>query len=167
MEESIQELMVDLKIISMVQPDGKLYLHSGMLALEPISMWQPIRRFLSNSNRVILSQKIKQRISELEVLLREKQIKQQWMLDEIHRLIEPVKQGICNLQQTYANDSQIQATFSLFLARLENIEQIYYSEPKKAGRGSEGLLGSTPTNNGSSSANENNKGNGGSNKRQH
>lgn len=144
MDESIQELLVDLKIISMVQPEGKMYLHGGMLALEPISMWQPIRRFLCNSNRTILSQKIKQRISELEVLLRDKHIKHQWMMDELHKLIEPVKNGICSLQQTYASDSQIQATFSLFLARIENIEQIYFIEQKRGNRECEGQPNNTP-----------------------
>lgn len=62
MDESIQELLIDLKIISMVEPSGKLYMHDGNLALEPVSIWQPLRRYLSNSNRSVVSQKIKQRI---------------------------------------------------------------------------------------------------------
>lgn len=51
MEESINELLVDLKIMSMIQPNSKLYLHNGFLELEPTSILQPIRRFMSNSNR--------------------------------------------------------------------------------------------------------------------
>lgn len=128
MEESIQELLIDLKIISMVEPSGKLYMQGGNLALEPVSLWQPVRRYLSNSNRNIVSQKIKQRIVELETLLKDKQIKQDWILREIYIMLEPLKNGLCNLQQTYVNDSQIQAAFSLFLARLENIEKLYFKE---------------------------------------
>lgn len=128
MEESIQELLIDLKIISMVEPSGKLYMQGGNLALEPVSLWQPVRRYLSNSNRNIVSQKIKQRIVELETLLKDKQIKQDWILREIYIMFEPLKNGLCNLQQTYVNDSQIQAAFSLFLARLENIEKLYFKE---------------------------------------
>lgn len=128
MEESIQELLIDLKIISMVEPSGKLYMQGGNLALEPVSLWQPVRRYLSNSNRNIISQKIKQRIVELETLLKDKQIKQDWILREIYIMFEPLKNGLCNLQQTYVNDSQIQAAFSLFLARLENIEKLYFKE---------------------------------------
>lgn len=128
MEESIQELLIDLKIISMVEPNGKLYMQGGNLALEPVSLWQPVRRYLSNSNRNIVSQKIKQRIVELETLLKDKQIKQDWILREIYIMFEPLKNGLCNLQQTYVNDSQIQAAFSLFLARLENIENLYFKE---------------------------------------
>lgn len=128
MEESIQELLIDLKIISMVEPNGKLYMHGGNLALEPVSLWQPVRRYLSNSNRGIVSQKIKQRIIELETLLKDQQIKQKWIMNELFVLLEPVKNGLGNLQQTYYNDSQIQAMFSLFIARLENIERLYFKE---------------------------------------
>lgn len=128
MEESIQELLIDLKIISMVEPSGKLYMHGGNLALEPISIWQPLRRYLSNSNRSVVSQKIKQRILELENLLRENQINHPWVLREIFVILESVKNGLGNLQQTYCNDSQIQAMFSLFIARLENIERLYFKE---------------------------------------
>lgn len=128
MEESIQELLIDLKIISMVEPNGKLYMQGGNLALEPVSLWQPIRRYLSNSNRNIVSQKIKQRIVELETLLKDKQIKQDWILRELYIMFEPLKNGLCNLQQTYVHDSQIQATFSLFLARLDNIEKTHFKE---------------------------------------
>lgn len=128
MEESIQELLIDLKIISMVEPNGKLYMHGGNLALEPVSIWQPLRRYLSNSNRTVVSQKIKQRILELENLLRDNQISHPWVLREIFVVIESVKTGLGNLQQTYCNDSQIQAMFSLFVARLENIERLYFKE---------------------------------------
>ena len=128
MEESIQELLIDLKIISMVDPQGKLYMHGGNLALEPVSLWQPVRRYLSNSNRGIVSQKIKQRIIELETLLKDQQIKQKWIMRELFVLLEPVKNGLSNLQQTYVHDSQINALFSLFLARLENIEKLYFKE---------------------------------------
>lgn len=128
MDESIQELLIDLKIISMVEPNGKLYMHDGNLALEPVSIWQPIRRYLSNSNRSVVSQKIKQRIQELEALLKDNQIKHPWVLREIFVVLDPVKNGLCNLQQTYLNDSQIQAIFSIFLARLDNIERLYFKE---------------------------------------
>lgn len=128
MDESIQELLIDLKIISMVEPDGKLYMHDGNLALEPVSMWQSLRRYLSNSNRSVVSQRIKQRIQELETLLKDNQIKHPWVLREIFAILNPVKNGLCNLQQTYSNDSQIQAIFSLFLARMYNIERLYFKE---------------------------------------
>lgn len=126
MDESIQELLIDLKIMSMVEPNGKLYMQGGNLALEPVSIWQPVRRYLSNSNRTIVSHKIKQRIVELENLLKDNQIKHEWILHELFVMLEPLKNGLANLQNTYASDSQIQAMFSLFLARLENIEKSYF-----------------------------------------
>jgi hypothetical protein len=131
MEESIQELLIDLKIMSMVEPNGKLYMQGGNLALEPVSIWQPVRRYLSNSNRTIVSHKIKQRIVELENLLKDNQIKQDWILQELFVMIEPLKSGLANLQNTYSSDSQIQAMFSLFLARLDNIEKVYFHKKEK------------------------------------
>jgi len=126
MEESINELLVDLKIMSMIQPNSKLYLHNGFLALEPASILQPIRRFMSNSNRYVISVKIKQRLLELEKLLEEKQIKHEWIMYVIENLIEPVKIGISHLQKTYGEDSQINATFDLFIARLVNIHNMHF-----------------------------------------
>ena len=131
MEESIQELLIDLKIMSMVEPNVKLYMQGGNLALEPVSIWQPVRRYLSNSNRTIVSHKIKQRIVELENLLKDNQIKQDWILQELFVMIEPLKSGLANLQNTYSSDSQIQAMFSLFLARLDNIEKVYFHKKEK------------------------------------
>jgi hypothetical protein len=128
MEESINDLLLDLKILSMVQPSGKVYLINGVLALEPISIFQPIRRYWSNNNRLTVSLRLKQRIMELEMLLLEKQIKQEWIISEIKNLIEPVKTGIANLQDTYSTDSQINATFALFIARLTNIQAMFFTK---------------------------------------
>ena len=126
MEESINDLLVDLKIISMVPPGGKLYLINGVLALEPVSIFQPIRRYWSNNNKQTVSHRLKQRIMELETLLLEKQIKHEWVLTEIENLIDTVKTGIENLQDTYSTDSQIKATFALFISRLNNIQLTYF-----------------------------------------
>jgi hypothetical protein len=126
MEESINDLLIDLKILSMVQPSGKLYLINGVLALEPVSIFQPIRRYWSNNNRQTVSLRLKQRITELEIILLEKQIKHEWIVTEIENLIEPVKTGIENLQETYLTDSQIHATFALFIARLNNIQAMFF-----------------------------------------
>jgi len=125
MDDSIQALLVDLKIVSMAEPGGKLFMNDGMLALEPVSMWQPLLRYLSNSNRCVIGKRIKQRIVELENVLRENQIKDEWVVQEIIKLINPTIEGIRNLQNTYASDSQIQATFGLLIARLENIDALY------------------------------------------
>nr|QOI90643.1 hypothetical protein HWQ62_00512 [Pyramimonas orientalis virus] len=126
MDESINDMLLDLKILSMVQPDGKLYLINGVLALEPVSIFQPIRRYWSNNNRQTVSLRLKQRIMELEMLLLDKQIKHDWILREIENLIEPVKTGIGNLQETYSTDSQIKATFALFVSRLSNIQKMFF-----------------------------------------
>jgi hypothetical protein len=125
MDESINGLLVDFTICSMVQADHKLYLQDGNLALEPISFFSPIRRFLSNSNRYSVTTRIKQRIQELEMLLEDNQIKQDWVLKKLSDLMPSIIEGMRNLQRTYSSDSQISATLELLIARLNNVNAHY------------------------------------------
>jgi hypothetical protein len=123
MDTTIQNVLVDLKIISMVEPKGKLYLFNGVLAVESNSFWVPLKRYLYNSNRHAVCQRIKQRIIELETLFNQKHISEGWIRDEISKIIEPVKYGLSNLKETYSSDSQLCANFDLMMSRLDNISQ--------------------------------------------
>lgn len=128
MDESINGLLVDFTICSMVKTDSKLYLQDGNLALEPVSLFSPIRRFLSNSNRYSVTARLKQRIQELEQLLEDKQIKQDWVLNKLKDMMPNIKEGIRNLQATYSNDSQIAATLELIIARLDNLNKYFTNQ---------------------------------------
>lgn len=121
MDSTVQDILVDLKIISMLEPNRKLYLHDDNLALEAVSLFLPIKRYLSNSNRRNVTQRIKQRIIELENLFTQNVLKEEWIKNEISKIIEPVKIGLKNLQDTYSEDSQIRAHLDLFIARLEYV----------------------------------------------
>jgi hypothetical protein len=107
----------------MLEPNRKLYLHDNNLALEAVSVFLPIKRYLSNSNRRNVTQRIKQRILELENLFTQNIIKEEWIKNEISKIIDPVKIGLSNLQDTYLDDSQIRAHLDLFIARLEYVRQ--------------------------------------------
>ena len=125
MDTAIQNILVDLKIISMVEPKGRLYLYNGVLAVESTSFWVPIKRYVYNSNRHAVCQRIKQRILELETLFHQKHIADSWIRDEISKLIEPVKYGISNLKETYSKDSQLCANLDLINSRLNNVSQTF------------------------------------------
>lgn len=125
MDTTIQNVIVDLKIVSMVEPNGKLYLYNGVLALEPLSFWVSFKRYMLNSNRHTISQRIKQRLLELETLFAQNHIKDGWIREEIIKIVEPVKNGLSNLKETYANDSQMCVNFDLMIARLNNIASTY------------------------------------------
>jgi len=129
MEDAIQDLLVDLKIVGMVEPNEELYMNDGMLALKSISEWQPLWLHITNSNIGDIIKRIKQRIVLLEHLLREGKIKERWIKNEITALIKPVVQGITNLQKRYERDCKIQATFGLIIERVENISTSYLQPP--------------------------------------
>jgi hypothetical protein len=125
MDNTIQSVLVDLKIISMVEPNGKMCLYNGILYVEPTSLWLPFKRYLMSNNRYTMSQRKKQRIQELETLFLQNHIKDDWIKEEIMKLIEPLKNGIINLKDTYSNDSQMCANFDLMVSRINNINVIY------------------------------------------
>jgi hypothetical protein len=92
------------------------------LALEPISYLSPIKRWLNNSNRRNVVQRIRQRVEELEAHFVKNDFNDLfWIKDEILKIIDDVKQGLINLQDTYNGDSQVKANLDLLIARLEYI----------------------------------------------
>jgi hypothetical protein len=101
MDATVQKVLVDLKIVSLVQPKGRLRLSNEALAVEHPSLLTPIKRCLFHQNRILVCQRIRQRVVELETLLQQKHIDDNWILEEVVKLIEPLKQGLNNLKETY------------------------------------------------------------------
>ena len=140
MDTGIQELIVDLKVISLIEPNGKLYLNHGSFALETNSFLLPIKRYLYTSfggarplgaydiNRYTICQKIHSRVNELESLLKTKEISQDWIKHEIAKMITPLRKGLYNLQQTYITDSQIRASLDLIISLVEHIGNAYFKD---------------------------------------
>ena len=125
METTIQNILIDLKIVSMVGPNDKLQLMNGVLALDSASLFSALRRYFSNTNRYSINQRIQQRLFDLETLFEEKHVKDGWILSEIMKLIEPLKTGLSNLKETYAGDSQMSANFDLMIARVNNLSNTH------------------------------------------
>lgn len=110
----------------MVQPKGRLCLLHGVLAVEPQAFYVPIKRYLENSNRQLVYQRIKQRISELETLFTQNLLNdEEWVKEELCKLIDPVRNGIINLKETYQSDSQMCAYLDILLSRFHHICKIY------------------------------------------
>jgi hypothetical protein len=122
---TLQDVWIDFKIISMIEPNRKLYIHDDVLALEPVSRLEPIRRWLNSSNRRGVVQRIRQRVEELEHFIKKRDYDDLvWLKEEIIHLIDPVKTGLSTLQNTYMDDSQVHATLELVIARLAYIKYI-------------------------------------------
>jgi hypothetical protein len=125
MDSTIQNVLVDLKVIGMVEPDSKLHVSHGMLAVERTSFWSPLKRYWRNDNRQIVLQHIRQRFFELERSLAQREITDAWIRDELANLMEPVKCGVRNLHRTYATDSQLGANLELLCSRLDHITRTF------------------------------------------
>jgi|UniRef100_A0A6C0BQR7 hypothetical protein len=126
---TLQDIWVDLKVISMLEPSRKLFFCDDGLALEPISYFSTIKRWLNNSNRRNVINRIKQRVEELERHFRSDEFTDNnWIKNEIIDILDKVKQGLLNLQETYTGDSQVKANIDLLIARLEYIRYISNSK---------------------------------------
>lgn len=125
MDATVQKVLVDLKIVSLVQPKGRLRLSNEALAVEHPSLLTPIKRCLFRQNRILVCQRIRQRVVELETLLQQKHIDDNWILEEVVKLIEPLKQGLNNLKETYSTDSQVCVCLDLMTARINHLASAY------------------------------------------
>lgn len=120
--QPIEEILADMKIISLVQPNQKLYIADNRLALEQeCGYLHAIRRYFGNQTRRTVLSKIRQRVCELENYVNNKLIKEEWIHNEFVRLKDGVKEGLMNLQQTYKDDSQTFVTLDIIVKRVDNM----------------------------------------------
>ena len=128
MDAAVQKVLVDLKIVSLVQSKGRLRMVHDALAVETPSLLTPIKRYLYNDNRHAVCQRIKQRLVELETLLSQRHIEDPWIIEEVAKMLEPLKQGINNLKETYSQDSQVCVHLDLITSRINNLAKIYFTQ---------------------------------------
>lgn len=120
--QPIEEILADIKIISLLQPKQKLYIADNRLALEKESGYLPaVWRYFGNQTRRTVLSKIRQRVCELENYINNGLIKEAWIQNEFKELKAAIKTGLQNLQETYHNDSQTFVTLDIIVKRLENL----------------------------------------------
>ncbi len=123
-EEQIDNTITSLKIIAMVQKNGRLCIRKGQLAIEPDDRLQAIRRWFNRDSRdqlllhlrntinnaVKLSRAILQQ--QLEVELRP------WALQRLLAEMTNSQNGLVNLKTTYADDPAMVAAIDVLIERL-------------------------------------------------
>ena len=122
--QPLEEILMDLKIVSMLQPNQKLYINNNRLALDtsPMSSWTTkIWRYFGNQTRRNVLHKIRQRIGELENYINNKLIQENWIEDEFKSLKPNILQGLQNMQSTYESDSQTVVCIDILSKRIENL----------------------------------------------
>jgi hypothetical protein len=123
-DELIDNTITSLKIISMVQKNGRLCIRKGQLAIETNDKWQSVRRWLSNDSRdqtlmhmrncinnaVKLSKAIIN--NSLDVDMRT------WTISRLIIEMNNCQAGLVNLKTTYTGDAPYVAAIDVLLERL-------------------------------------------------
>jgi hypothetical protein len=120
--QPIEEILADIKIISMLKPNQKLYIADNRLALEKETGYLPaLWRYLGNQTRRTVLSKIRQRVCELENYVNNGLIKEEWIQKEFKSLKKSITEGLTHLQETYCEDSQTFVSIDIIIRRVENL----------------------------------------------
>ena len=92
-EDNIDNIITNLKILSLIQVNEKLSIHKGLLQIDKVG-FQCIKRWLNKSSRDIILIYLKELVKKIKYNLNKK----------IFIELEKAKCGLLNLQTTYAND---------------------------------------------------------------
>lgn len=124
MEHTLEEILMDFKIVSMLQPSQKLYVNDNRLALDTSKashMIPKIWRYLGNHTRRNVLHKIRQRVTELENYMKNDLIPEPWISEEFKQIKEKLIQGLKHMQTTYETDSQTVVYIDVIIKRVENL----------------------------------------------
>lgn len=126
MDVAIRTILLDLKIVALIEPHGRLAIRQNQLTIDNTTFLQSLKRFVLGDSRVHVIQRIKQRVSELEYLLDNQLIKEKWLITELSNIIEHVQSGLANLRMTYISDSQTCVVIDLVSSQLTNINDRFF-----------------------------------------
>lgn len=129
-EELIDNTIANLKVIGMVQKNGRLSIRKGQLTIEPDDHFQKLRRWFNKDSRDLTLMHIRNTINNairLSKGLMDNSIETElkaWVLQKLTVEMKNCEAGIMNLKTTYNDDSQMVANLDVIGDRL----QAQYSE---------------------------------------
>jgi hypothetical protein len=114
------DLITDLKVLSMVPPCGRLNIRNGMLNLEASAFWVPAKRWIMMQNRSQVVQHIRLLFTRIdEVLARGSP--DSFFNDQVKEVRETVITGLGNMRATYSSDAQTSAYIELLMERWKHV----------------------------------------------
>jgi hypothetical protein len=113
-EEIIDNIITNLKILSMVQKNEKLCIRKGYLQIDKVSKFQFLKRFLFNDSRDNTLIYLKQLIRNIKMIL---ETKRDLVIDDFDNIV----MGINNLKITYSDDPMIIASFDHIVTKLKKL----------------------------------------------
>lgn len=140
-EEFIDDIMANLKVISMLQKNSKLCVRKGKLAIDNDSHIQFLWRWLRKDSRdnVLMHMKntINNAINASKTLLKEDKPNnmQKWTLMRLNDEMRTCEIGITNLKTTYSGDAMTVAALDVLIDRLkasyDDISKTFEKEKEK------------------------------------
>lgn len=131
-DDHVDNIIMNLKIIGMVQKNGRLCIKKGSLTLEDDDQLQKIRRWFNKDSRESTMLHIRNTIMNATKLTKgivSKQIDielKDWVLLRIFTEMTNCQSGLTNLKTTYNNDSIMIANIDVLLERLQaNCEELH------------------------------------------
>jgi len=126
-EESIDNIITNLKIISLVKVDEKLSIRKGHLQIDNSSNFQFLKRWFYRDSREFILLFIKDLIRSISSLFDKinSYRDSSWVLSRVLTEMENAKAGFINLKTTYCTDSVMVVKFDNVNVKFcELIEQI-------------------------------------------
>ena len=121
----IDDIITNLKIIGLIEPNNKLSIKNGHLKLDKLDNLQFLRRWLNRDSRehtIIFLKNIIKNVSELINRLDNfTETDRRWIIRRIVCELENVEIGIKNLKTTYIDDSFIIVNLDNILCKLKEI----------------------------------------------
>jgi len=131
-DEQIDQCIISLKIIGMLQKNGRLCIRRGVLCIEPDDKLQTFRRWFNKDTReqcmIHIRNTILNAISITKNIMNKKiEIElADWTLKRILKELTTCQNGLINLKTTYSEDSSIIAHIDTLIDRLRaNCEEIH------------------------------------------
>lgn len=123
----IDNILINLKIISMLQKGEKLCVRKGILAKDSDDHFQSIRRWVHKDSRDSIMLHIRNTI--LNAIKLSKDIlkgniqldMKDWTLYKLNEEMKASERGLENLKTTYMNDSVVYASIDTLIARLKAV----------------------------------------------
>lgn len=123
-EEMIDNTIANLKVIGMIQKNGRLAVRKGQLTIESDDHLQTIRRWLNKDSRDLALMHIRNTINNAIKLSKgmiENTVStdlKTWALQRLATEMQNCQSGLLNLKTTYADDSLMVANLDVMNDRL-------------------------------------------------
>jgi len=138
-DDQVDNIIMNLKIIGMVQKNGRLCIRKGSLTIEHDDNLQKFRRWFNKDTREVTMLHIRSTIINATKLTKgiiSKQLDielKEWAILRIFTEMTNCQSGLANLKTTYNDDSIMIANIDVLLERLQaNCEELHnYLELQK------------------------------------